>query len=663
MTVDITPEDIALKVRLDQKYGYKPNIDATARTRAEQLEAQGVEVWLKTLAPDSFNQPFSTEQLQFWEHFWALLHKRKRGEELTPDERNIIFPIHRAGGKSTVAEMAAIAEGCILGKGFVLYLSDSQLLAEEHLYSVKAILENGHFAEYYPAMSKPKTSASTHTQQKFTQDTIITENGWGMTARGITGNVRGGRLGTLRFTLIINDDIDSLNDSLAVIEKKKRIIARSVFPAMDKKLGVTIFAQNLISENSVVSQIVHRKTDILSERTIIGDAKGVKAFKELELDVVQRPDGSSVWQINNAVPSWPYFNINDAKSFLALSGKEAFLAEYQHEFDERSGRVISNYNEEAQIITWSEFERVTGSKCIPSHWNAVCGLDVGYSDGMHPHYSAWVFIAVGAMNSPLANKHFIYRARTFRNTSIDDQAIEIWKDILPSKDKPVAEYAVDTSTFPPLREKFGLIGGETGGQVKHWQISHEKTGEMLTLRQRYGLPFVKQQNFKATDGIAQWNTMSLPDFSQPNPFKDDEQCEDGQWLIGCPQLFYIVDDAQYEVPVDDKGLKVAREQIQGWEWVKTKITETGLTEERPSKINDDVCDVIKTLLHYLQAAYATELTPLEKIVSVMPEVYKEKEIEGQTAVNKFLWMQKKMKEEMNKPQSMNPIDELRRLRG
>jgi len=148
-----------------------------------------------------------------------------------------------------------------------------------------------------------------------------------------------------------------------------------------------------------------------------------------------------------------------------------------------------------------------------------------------------------------------------------------------------------------------------------------------------------------------------------HPFKDDEQCEDGQWLIGCPQLFYIVDDAQYEVPVDDKGLKVAREQIQGWEWVKTKITETGLTEERPSKINDDVCDVIKTLLHYLQAAYATELTPLEKIVSVMPEVYKEKEIEGQTAVNKFLWMQKKMKEEMNKPQSMNPIDELRRLRG
>ncbi len=251
MTVDITPEDIALKVRLDQKYGYKPNIDATARTRAEQLEAQGVEVWLKTLAPDSFNQPFSTEQLQFWEHFWALLHKRKRGEELTPDERNIIFPIHRAGGKSTVAEMAAIAEGCILGKGFVLYLSDSQLLAEEHLYSVKAILENGHFAEYYPAMSKPKTSASTHTQQKFTQDTIITENGWGMTARGITGNVRGGRLGTLRFTLIINDDIDSLNDSLAVIEKKKRIIARSVFPAMDKKLGVTIFAQRSSIEKRI----------------------------------------------------------------------------------------------------------------------------------------------------------------------------------------------------------------------------------------------------------------------------------------------------------------------------------------------------------------------------------------------------------------------------
>ena len=546
------------------------------------LEKQGWQVWLKTLAPQSFNAPFSEVHIEFWDRFWELLRKKKSGEIISENDRDIVLPFGRGMGKSTNVEMAAIAEGCVLGSGFCLYLCDSQLLAEEHLFSVKSILESPAFAKYYPAMGKPKLQ-NTGTQAKFTQDTIICENGWAMTARGITSNVRGGRVGASRFTLVVNDDIDSLTDSLMVIEKKKRILTRTVFPAMSKD-GVTLLAQNLITENSIASQVINGKTDVLSNRTVIGGGP-VKAFKELNLQPFYDDLGHMRWRIDSCVPTWEYFNIEDARSFLARSGKEAFLAEYQHEFDERSGRVISNYNEERQVITWDQFEKVAGERKIPAHWNAACGLDVGFSDGMHPHYSAWDFIAIGAMNSPLAGKHFVYRSRTFKGLSADDQAIAINQEL------SVSEKA----------------------QITRWQISHEATGVMLTLR-RYGMPFTKNQHYKATDGVAQWNHLSLANKAKPNPFKEDVQAADGTWLLGDSNIYYIVEnDRELEKPTDDRGMRVLREQVSGWNWVITEITKTGLTEEKPSKINDDHNDVVKGLLQWFQVAEAKPLTFHEEL--------------------------------------------------
>lgn len=620
---------------------------------SDELEVQGWQAWLKTLAPDSCTSPFSDEQTEFWDIYWNVLQKQKQGLPVSNAEKNIVLPLGRGNAKSTTAELAAIAEGCILGRGFVLYLSDSQLLAEEHLYSVKAILENGIFAKYYPQMSRPKVS-QTGTQAKFTQDTIVTENGWGMTARGITGNVRGGRLGTLRFTLIIADDVDNLTDSLAVIEKKKRILSRSVYPAMDKTLGKTVFAQNLITENSVASQIVYRKTDILSERTVIGEKagykRGVPAFKELELGTVTKADGNVVWDITHAVPTWQYFNIEDARNFLSLSGKEAFLAEYQHEFTSRSGKVIPNYDEAAQVITWSEFEKVFGVRYIPPHWRAVCGVDVGFSDGMHPHYSAWSFIAVAGMNSKLPNAHFVYRSKTYKGTAIEDQAIDVWKSLLPNETRSHAEYSVNFEQYPALVQHFPVTAGtEVGGQIKHWQMSHEASSEMLTLRMRYGFPFSKIAHYKPTDGVAQWNHLSMCDLTQPNPFKDDEKDDDGEWFIGRPQLYYIVDDDQIQIPRDDKGMRLLREQVSTWEYVPTKITDTGLTEERPSKVNDDVCDTLKGLLYWLHATTAAPLTESEKLIDRMPAGIRDVDVlDEQQAAARNMWLQREQRDQLRR---------------
>ena len=121
---------------------------------------------------------------------------------------------------------------------------------------------------------------------------------------------------------------------------------------------------------------------------------------------------------------------------------------------------------------------------------------------------------------------------------------------------------------------------------------------MLTLNQKYGMPFQKFSHYKATDGVAQWNNLSRCDYTSPNPFKDDTELDDKTHLVGCPNLFYVVDDDQLDHAHDHRGLKLMLEQIAGWEWVKTKILESGLTEEKPSKIGDDYCDVIKSLLQW-----------------------------------------------------------------
>lgn len=608
---EFTPVQIAQATVIGQRHGLRRVAKGSA------LEAKGWQAWLKTLAPNSFNAPFSKEHIEFWDLYWDILHRQKAGEVIPAKERSLLLFLGRGMGKSTHAEMAAIAEGCILGEGFALYLSDSQMLAEEHLYSVKAILENGIFADYYPLMASPVFETDGRSKSsKYTQDTIITNNGkWAMTARGLMGNVRGGRVGALRFTLVLMDDADSLTDSLMVIEKKKRIISRSVVPAMAKS-GKVIFAQNPITKNSMASQILNRKSDIFSDRTIIGGG-AIKSFKDLEIEQIFEADGTPRWQMTKATPTWEYFNLEDAKSFLAMSGKEAFLAEYQHEFDEKRGKVIPNYNEDAQVITWSMFEKVIGSRFIPRHWHAACGLDVGFSDGMHPHYSYWGFMAAASENAPkkLAGAQFLYRGRGFIGTAIDDQALEIWEDMLRDGD-----YFTNFKSVPALEKQLTIPENyphEQGGSIRQWQMSHEATGVMLTLRSRYALPFNKLTDFKATDGVAQWNNMSRCDYTQPNPFKEDEQLADGTYLIGRPMLYYIVDDTQYTNPIDERGLKLFRRQAPNWEYVQTKITEAGLTEEKPSKIDEDSCDVVKGLTQWFGQP-AAGLTTSEKIEAAMP---------------------------------------------
>jgi hypothetical protein len=79
-----------------------------------------------------------------------------------------------------------------------------------------------------------------------------------------------------------------------------------------------------------------------------------------------------------------------------------------------------------------------------------------------------------------------------------------------------------------------------------------------------------------------------------------------------------VDDDQRHAPSDDKGHRLLREQVAAWEYVPIRLTATGQTRQKPSKVNDDMCDALKGVLA-LFGPRVTTLTEHEKFEQRLEE--------------------------------------------
>lgn len=600
----ITVADIEAKMAA--KLGGKFKIVADHR----ELEASGWRNWLMTLFPFWFSSEFSEDHVRYWDLRWSVLKRYQRQKEVwnhyndfnrdegfeklgisvSTEEMTVMLLLGRGLAKSSSIEAARIMYGALMGGGYSLMVSETDDQAQEHLGNCRILIESldSKLLEYYPGMAIANDADALQGMPTADRkEMFICKNGFILRAKGLKAKMRGLRVGEQRPSEIALDDIDDVNDSLAVSKTKLATITQTIVPVFAKRFLILDFAQNLIGEHSVANQLRLGKAEGISQKTVIGPTP---AFTHLEIEYEFDSEGRSRPIISPlSIASWSGLSIKTAQQFLDNSGLGAFRAEYQNEFDQfKAGRVIPEYNEDAQIITWSQFESVFGERRIPSHWMAKAGLDVGYSEGQYPHYSAWDFFATSAMNSPYPGLVFLYRSLSFQGTSIDDQAEQVRSQMWNREN------------------------------VTEWQMSHERTGEMMTLNQKYGFLFSKFRYYKAEDGVAQWRHLSRVDPERYNPFTDDS---------GCPSLFYIVDDDQKHIARDDKGLKLFRDQVSTWEYVPVKITESGQTVQKPSKINDDHCDCAKGILA-LFGSPATALTTAEKIYAAMPEDLREENIKS-----------------------------------
>lgn len=465
----------------------------------------------------------------------------------------------RGGGKSSNVEWAAIAEGALVGSGYVLYVSGTQSLADGHVLAIRDRLESEEIAQYYPGLSDPEIGK--HGNQKgWRQDFLQTSSGWAIRPVGLDVGVRGGRVGDLRPTLIIFDDVDDHADSPLVVQKKIDTISRSIIPAGGPNT-IYLFAQNLIHRNGVLNQILTRRTGVLGRRIVSGP---FPAFQGLDIETRQTEQGPRNLIVKGS-PTWADFDLAACQKFLDDAGREAFLAEYQHDFSAiEEGRVIPEYDESVHVITWSQFAALYDTRAIPKHWDREVGHDVGFTKG---HQSAWTWITISAENSARPGLRFRYRGLTFTSVSVDEQADAVLEIMARS--------------------------GESTQNVTRWRMSHEALSERMTYR-RLGLPFYQAKSGK-TDGISEWRHYLRVDHSTPHPFLQDEEIKPGFYKFGCPSLFDIVADDQLIEPRDDAGLVTHRRETRDWKYAPERLSVTGLMETKPFKFDENTCDATRMI--------------------------------------------------------------------
>lgn len=548
--------------------------------------------WLKKVGPSTFTKEFSFFHAELWEWYWELTQKLRNDEPLTDDDL-VFFAIWSRGfGKTSNAEWCAIAEGALIGSGYVLYVSGTAIQAEGHVASIRQRLESEQVAKYYPSLSNPKIGEHGN-QHGWGKEFLKTDSGWSIRPVGLDQNIRGVKEGDIRPTLIILDDIDDVNDSPHVVDQKIRKLTGSILPT-GTPYTRKIFAQNLIHRNSVLNLAFTRKRDLLQRRIVKGP---YPAFEALQIEVESTTEGP-MNRITGGRATWPGIDMREVQRFLDDSGKDLFLAEYQHDFsgvDQR--RVIPEYDEAVHVVTWSQFEAIFGVRYIPEHWLREVGHDIGYTK---EHLSSWSFVATSARNSPFPNLKFLYRGLNFCEPLLDDMAVEVGRILQP-------DYSVG--------RRF-----DENGCITKWKMSHEKKGERMTYRVKYNMPF-QPVDFSKSDGIAQWRHYLKSDHKQKHPFLEDQELPDGKFAIGRPSLYYVVDDDQVAMPRNDAGLANHRHEILNWEMRRAVETDTGYSKEQPVKARDDAADSFR-MITASWGPSALELTPQEQQEVDLPDNYK-----------------------------------------
>jgi hypothetical protein len=549
--------------------------------------------------------------------------KRLRGEPLEDDELAFLAVWFRGGGKSSNVEWACIAEGAILGDGYVLYACETEGQALDHVAAIRDRLESSEIAHYYPGLASPEVGLHGN-QIGWSKDYLATASSWGIIPVGLDTGLRGGRKRDLRFTMIVLDDVDNEKDSPAVVEKKLRIISRSILPAGQADT-IVLFAQNLIHEDSVLNQILTRRSDVLSERVVSGP---VKAFEDLELEM---DDVGRVWTIESGVPTWPDIDMAKARRFLAKSGKSAFMAEYQHDFSsDQTERVLNNWDDDVHAITKSQFAAVFGTHQIPRRWYKYVGNDWSRTKSAY-HANVAAFVAVSGQSERLPGFVFMYDAMSFdAGTEADDVGLAMLKAIAPTVDIGPSRQNWDdlvtasllrsgleqyiqspTKLLQKRREVLALIIPPYVDRILstnnyiHFRGSHEQNKNALAIyRDVYGLPFSPCN--PGEDGGLEWiNHHQKVDYERPHPFKAD--------VMGYSRFFLIVDDDKAAYPASltpDKlhGSDLARYQFKHWRNRPVKLSEAGAIERGPMKMNDDFGNLLMFLFHdnSVQAAPMTE---------------------------------------------------------
>lgn len=279
--------------------------------------------WLEDKFPNAVRGGFAPRHEQFWDWVWAI--------EPGVRPRPLVALWPRGGGKSSSAELAVAAIGLRGKRRYCIYVCDTQDRADEHLGTIASKLEEAGIERKFGKFGNSKGWRRNR----------LRAEGFTVDALGLNVASRGKKIDDDRPDLMIFDDIDGQDDTELTIEKKRKIITKSILPARGPGCAV-LFAQNLIHPYSIATELSNMvpdyKADYLVDRIVSGPFPAIENLVvKLEYD---KEIGANRHIIKEGEPTWQGQGIKECQEAIDTEGLASFLWESQHEVFDNPGALF-----------------------------------------------------------------------------------------------------------------------------------------------------------------------------------------------------------------------------------------------------------------------------------------------------------------------------------
>lgn len=264
-------------------------------------------------------------------------------------------------------------------KKYVIYTSDTQEQAEQHVENVASHLTSDAFARWYPRMAARKVTKFGHSAG-WRRTRLRTASGFVVDAAGLDRGIRGAKVERTRPDLIVFDDLDRDTDTPTTTDRKIRNLTRSIIPTQGPDCAF-IGAQNLILRGGIFDRLQDGTADFLHGRVVSGPHPAIRNF-DPKVDLLGRPDGG--WEITGGTPTWPARGMEHCQFLLDTFGRESFLIECQHMLSEVSDLVFPQFD--PHIHEWKHSK-------LPEFVAYFGGMDFG-GEGLTAHRSALTLVGV-----------------------------------------------------------------------------------------------------------------------------------------------------------------------------------------------------------------------------------------------------------------------------
>lgn len=344
-----------------------PSLPATTTKRTGLPVPDDWRQRLKLVFPKHVTAPFAKRHEEFWDHCNAITL------ESSPDPFCGFWP--RGGGKSTGAELAATDLGCRDRRRYILYVRETQDMADKSVANIAALLESDEVERHYPEHAD-RMVGKFGNAKGWRRERLTTAGGLTIDAAGLDTATRGLKFEEQRPDLIIFDDIDGKLDGPHITAKKITIITTSILPAGSNNCAV-LFIQNLIIPDGIATQLSDGRADFLVKRRVSGPHPAVEGLKyEWQLD---EQTGIRRAVITAGKATWEGQPLATCQKFIDTWGLSAFLKEAQHLVKGRAEGVALRFDPVRHFIDLTDDEcRLLVAAALRSRRIALFGgMDFG----------------------------------------------------------------------------------------------------------------------------------------------------------------------------------------------------------------------------------------------------------------------------------------------